>query len=213
MEQFNFDIVADDFNNHLTGQLPWYNSFMDGMLFEIASYFVRKNSIVYDLGASTGNVQKRINSIILERSAKIIPIEQNKKMLDNYWEDLGVFVKNQDFTSMKYEPYSLATSILSLSFVHPHIRKNFIDNMKSLCEVGGGFLIVEKFENRQGFLGTLFNRISWANKIASGQPIEMVVNKELGLSGVQFPLCDSEVGGFDLIYAYGDFRAYLYRKE
>lgn len=211
MSTFNFDMVADNFISHLTGQLPWYESFVNGMLPEIASFYVRADSRVYDFGASTGNVQARINPVLLSRNADFIPIEKNQKMIENYWGKQSKKVLQADFTTTVLSPYSFATAILALCFVHPHFRGDFISEMKKNCEKGGAFLILEKFENRGGSLGTIFNRITWANKISSNQSIEMVVDKELGLSGVQFPLSDSEVEGMDLVYAYGDFRAYLYR--
>lgn len=210
MKQFSFDLVADDFNTHLTGQLPWYESFMNGMLPEIASFFIRNESIVYDFGASTGNVQKRINNLVILRQAKFFPIEQNKKMINSYYNK-KTNVINSDFTKIQLEEYSFATCILSLSFVHPHFRSSFLSKIKQKCEKGGAFLILEKFSNRGGTLGTIFNRITWANKVSSNQDLNMIVEKELGLSGVQFPLSDEEVFDMDLVYAYGDFKAYLYR--
>ena len=41
----------------------------------------------------------------------------------------------------------------------------------------------------------------------------MVINKELSLSGVQYPLDESEVKDFKIVWAYGDFRAYVWGKN
>jgi len=213
MERFNFDSVADHFNTHLTGQLPWYDTFMDGFLPEVASFFIRNNSRVYDLGASTGNVEKRISPFLLDRNIDFTPIEQNREMVKNYkgqdWK-----VVNSDFTEVALQPFSFSTSILAMSFVPPLKRIKFISELCEACEVGGAILFLEKFVNTSGVVGTIFNRITWRNKLDAKEPLQQIVDKELGLSGVQYPLYPQEIpASSHLIWSWGDFRAYLYVQE
>jgi tRNA (cmo5U34)-methyltransferase len=212
MESFSFDNVADSFNEHLTGQLPWYDNFMDSFLPEFASFFIRKNSIVYDIGASTGNVEKRLENILLSRNIDFRPVEYNRAMAKNYQGQHWKLIV-ADFTEIVFSNFSFLTSILSLSFVHPYRRFGVLKSIKESCEFGGSFLILEKFNNRSGYIGTVFNRITWSNKLKAKEKLENIVNKELSLSGVQYPLDESEVADMDLIWQYGDFRAYIYRKN
>ena len=207
---FNFDSVARNFNAHLTGQLPWYDGFMDGFFPEVASMFVRPCSLVYDFGASTGNVEKRMLDIIKERDVLFTPIDNNVEMANNY--QLTTKVTIAELAEIEIKPYSFSTSILTLSFLHPSKRGQFIQMLKDKCEVGGAFLILEKFVNKGGLTGTLFNQVTWRNKLEAKEPLEQIIKKELGLSGVQFPLSDDEVEGMQLVWAYGDFKAYLYVK-
>lgn len=211
MESFNFDKVADHFNEHLTGQLPWYDSFMDNFLPEFASFFIRKGSVVYDLGCSTGNVEARLEKILLSREIDFRPVEQNRSMVKNYsgqyWKVIVA-----DFTEIILTKYSFLTSVLALCFVHPYKRANILKHMKESCEDGGAFLILEKFTNSGGYVGTVFNRITWANKLKAKESLDNIVNKELSLSGSQYPLEESEVSDMELVWQYGDFRAYVYRK-
>jgi tRNA (cmo5U34)-methyltransferase len=79
--------------------------------------------------------------------------------------------------------------------------------------IGGAFVVLEKMKSRGGYLGTALNRVTWRNKIENGESLKMVINKELSLSGVQYPLSEKELEGFELIWAYGDFRAYIWVKE
>lgn len=208
---FEFSKIAEKFDEHLSGQLYWHSNFVNHFLPEVASIFMAEKTNCYDFGASTGNVELALSSMINSRSINFIPVEKCKEMAERYKGESTVVIG--DFLSVFMNEFSFATCILSLCFVHPSKREDFIDSLKSSCMVGGAFVILEKMKSKAGYLGTALNRVTWRNKIQNGECIEMVVNKELSLSGVQYPLSEKEVEGMELIWAYGDFRAYIWIKE
>lgn len=208
---FEFSKIAEKFDEHLSGQLYWHSNFVNHFLPEVASIFMAEKTNCYDFGASTGNVELALSSMINSRSINFIPVEKCKEMAERYKGESTVVIG--DFLTVFVNEFSFATCILSLCFVHPSKREDFIDSLKSSCMVGGAFVILEKMKSKAGYLGTALNRVTWRNKIQNGECIEMVVNKELSLSGVQYPLSEKEVEGMDLIWAYGDFRAYIWIKE
>lgn len=206
---FTFEKIANKFDDHLKGQLFWHKDFVNHFLPEIASVYIEKGSTVYDFGASTGNVELALSNMINERNVNFIPIEKCLEMMTYYNGNKDRLVIG-DFLQTNIEDFSFATSILALCFVHPSKRTSFIEKLKSKCKVGGAFLILEKIINFEGYLGTALNRVTWRNKIDQGESIDQVVNKELSLSGVQYPLQESELEGFKLIWAYGNFRSYIW---
>ena len=208
---FEFSKIAEKFDEHLSGQLYWHSNFVNHFLPEVASIFMAEKTNCYDFGASTGNVELALSSMINSRSINFIPVEKCKEMAERYKGESTVVIG--DFLTVFMNDFSFATCILSLCFVHPSKREDFIDSLKSSCMVGGAFVILEKMKSKAGYLGTALNRVTWRNKIQNGECIEMVVNKELSLSGVQYPLSEKEVEGMELIWAYGDFRAYIWIKE
>lgn len=208
---FEFSKIAEKFDEHLSGQLYWHNNFVNHFLPEIASVFMAEETNVYDFGASTGNVELALSSMIKSRSINFIPIEKCKEMVERYKGKSTVVLG--DFLNVYMNEFSFATCILSLCFVHPSKREMFIDSLKNSCMIGGAFVILEKMKSKGGYLGTALNRVTWRNKIENGESLKMVINKELSLSGVQYPLSEKELEGFELIWAYGDFRAYIWLKE
>ena len=208
---FEFSKIAEKFDEHLSGQLYWHSNFVNHFLPEIASIFMAEKTNVYDFGASTGNVELALSNMVNSRSINFIPVEKCKEMAERYKGTSTVVLG--DFLSVYMNEFSFATCILSLCFVHPSKREDFIDSLKSSCMVGGAFVILEKMKSKGGYLGTALNRVTWKNKLQNGECIEMVINKELSLSGVQYPLSEKEVEGMELIWAYGDFRAYIWIKE
>lgn len=206
---FQFEQIADKFDDHLKGQLFWHKDFVNHFLPEIASVYMEKDSYVYDFGASTGNVEIALSDMIDERGVSFVPVEKCFEMSEKYKGNKGRLIIG-DFLHAPIQEFSFATSILALCFVHPSKRINFIQKLKSKCKVGGAFVILEKMTNFDGYLGTALSRVTWKNKLEQGESIEQVVNKELSLSGVQYPLHESELEGFKLIWAYGNFRSYIY---
>jgi tRNA (cmo5U34)-methyltransferase len=209
---FKFDDVAGSFDEHIQGQLFWHRDFITRFLPEIASYYMEAHSVVYDFGASTGNVELALKGKCVERSVDFRPVEKCPKMAEAYKGDRSRLVVD-DFLRVELEEFSFATSILALTFVHPSNRPAFIARLKAKCKLGGAFVFLEKMTNYGGYIGTALNRVIWSNKLSQGESLDMVVNKELSLSGVQFPLSENEVAGFKLLWAYGNFRAYIWEKE
>ena len=64
---FSFSKIADEFDDHISSQLFWHSDFLNHFLPEIASVFMQTSSIVYDFGASTGNVEVVLKEKINER--------------------------------------------------------------------------------------------------------------------------------------------------
>jgi len=81
---FQFEKIADQFDDHLKGQLFWHKDFVNHFLPEIASVYMEKDSYVYDFGASTGNVEIALSNMIEERCVNFTPIEKCVEMADRY---------------------------------------------------------------------------------------------------------------------------------
>lgn len=209
---FKFSEIADQFDDHLSGQLYWHNDFVNHFLPEIASVYMSQFSTVYDFGAATGNVELALSDMIQDRKIRFFPVEQCSQMINLYKGD-KYNILHGDITHITMENFSFATSILTLCFVHPSKRENFLNEVKSKCLKGGAFLLLEKMKSKRGYLGSALNRVTWRNKMENGESIENIVDKELSLSGVQYPLSESELEGFELVWAYGDFRAYVWTNE
>lgn len=209
---FEFSKIAEKFDEHLSGQLYWHSNFVNHFLPEIASVFMAEKTNVYDFGASTGNVELALSSMIKPRSINFIPVEKCQEMADIYKGDRSAVILG-DFLNVYINEFSFATCVLSLCFVHPSKREDFIHSLKSNCMVGGAFLVLEKMKSKGGNIGSALSRVTWRNKIENGESLDMVINKELSLSGAQYPLDERELEGFELVWAYGDFRAYIWEKN
>ena len=70
---FNDVKVASNFDDHVREQLPWYDM-VSSAIAQIANHYIPEQGTVYDVGASTGNVERTLKSILIERNVDFIPI-------------------------------------------------------------------------------------------------------------------------------------------
>lgn len=202
--------VASGFDRHVREQLPWYD-LVTGAVAHIARHYIPKNGLVYDIGASTGNIGQAIEETIIERKAKLVGIESSAEMCARY-KAPGELVQI-DALDYRFQPYDLAICYLVLMFLPVGKRQEFIDYLKSLIKPGGALLIVDKCEAATGYEATVFWRLTLAGKIAAGVDAESVIAKELSLSGVQRPL-DPAMLGDDAVqwFRFGDFAWWIVTK-
>lgn len=202
--------VASGFDRHVREQLPWYD-LVTGAVAHIARHYIPKGGLVYDIGASNGNIGRSIEETITERKAKLIGIESSAEMCALY-KAPGELVQI-DALDYRFQPYDLAICYLVLMFLPIGKRQEFIDYLKSLIKPGGALLIVDKCEAATGYEATVFWRLTLAGKIAAGVDAKSVIAKELSLSGVQRPL-DPAMLGADAVqwFRFGDFAGWIVTK-
>lgn len=202
--------VASGFDRHVREQLPWYD-LVTGAVAHIARHYIPRNGLVYDIGASTGNIGQAIEETIVERKAKLVGIEASAEMCARY-KAPGELVQI-DALDYRFQPYDLAICYLVLMFLPVGKRQEFIDYLKSLIKPGGALLIVDKCEAATGYEATVFWRLTLAGKIAAGVDAESVIAKELSLSGVQRPL-DPAMLGIEAVqwFRFGDFAGWIVTK-
>ena len=70
--------VAEGFDSHVRQQLPWYD-LTTGIVAHVARHYIPRGGLVYDIGASTGNIGRAICDTLTNRNATIIPIDNAKR--------------------------------------------------------------------------------------------------------------------------------------
>lgn len=201
--------VAQSFDDHVREQLPWYD-FATDMIAHFVRHYLPDNGILYDVGASTGNISRSMEEIILHRNAKVIPIEPSKEMAKQY-TGLGrvVLEKAEDHC---FEKYDVAVLFLTVMFIPISKRRLFFENLISKCKEGGCIIIFDKTAENSGYLSTVVNRLTISGKVKGGASAEDIIKKELSLSGCQRPIENYEHLGAKQIFRFGDFAGWVIEK-
>ncbi|MDX2095611.1 MAG: class I SAM-dependent methyltransferase [Alphaproteobacteria bacterium] len=202
--------VASGFDSHVREQLPWYE-LVTGAVAHIARHFIPKGGLVYDIGASTGNIGRALEETLKARKAQLIGIEASAEMCAKY--DAPGELVQIDALDYRFQPYDLAICYLVLMFMPVEKRPAFIASLKSLIKPGGALLIVDKCEASSGYEATVFWRLTLAGKVAAGADARNIIAKELSLGGVQRPLDPAMLGDdATLWFRFGDFAGWLITK-
>ena len=179
--------VAAGFDRHVREQLPWYDM-ATGAVAHIARHFVPDGGLVYDIGASTGNIGRTIAPMLKARRATLIAIESAPEMIAKYVGPGTVVIG--DATTFDFQKFDVAILFLTMMFVKIPDRKPLILKLQDRMNDGGAIIIVDKVHPPAGWLGTVFRRLTLAGKVATRSDPGDIVAKELSLSGVQRPLSD-----------------------
>ncbi len=204
---FSNEDVAGAFDQHVREQLPWYDLLTTAVA-HIARHYIPSNGLVYDIGASTGNIGTAIEPVLKNRNAEFIAIENSPQMVEQYHGPGSVVLG--DALEYQYKEFDLAICFLVIMFFPPAKRKQFIDTLKSRLRPGGAIIIVDKCEASAGYPATVLWRLALSNKVSAGVSAEEIVAKELSLGGVQRPIDPSILGKEAIEYfRFGEFAGWL----
>ena len=199
--------MAASFDSHVQTQLPWYAA-VTGVVAGIVAHYLPTSGVMYDIGASTGNIGRAVRDTLENTESRIIAIEPSWHMhsyLQNY-DDVNECLAEDAL----FEKYDVCVCFLTLMFVDPKRRVELLEHMRERMNVGGCIIIVDKCEPVGGYLSTVMHNITLQGKIASGTTYEAASRKELSLIGVQRPI-DPAILGDDAVefFRMGDFAGWV----
>ena len=198
--------IAQGFDKHVREQLPWYD-LTTGVIAHVARHYIPNEGLVYDIGASTGNIGKALKDTIESRRATFIPIDNSDEMAAIY-DGPGSLIVG-DAAAFDYKPFDLAVMFLSLMFIPPAKRGAFIINLRRNINPGGAIVVFDKCIPATGYPATVLWRLALAGKAAAGVDAQDILAKELSLSGVQRPIDPKEIQPATEIFRFGDFAGWI----
>lgn len=201
--------IADNFDKHVREQLPWYDMATD-LVVHIARHYLPVGGRLYDIGAATGNITRRLSGLIANRGISAISIEQSAEMAERFNGEGEIYIGSaEDYI---YQRYDVSIMFLTMMFVPVSKRKALLDTLMSNCRPGGVLIIFDKMPPTGGYMSTVIYRLALAGKLSNNVSAEAILKKELSLSGVQIPYKPPE-NMFKKVFQFGDFAGWIYEKS
>ena len=188
--------VSQHFDSHVRKSVPLYEEVQRAVI-EMSEWFIRDNSIVYDLGSSTGETislllqkhsrKKNVRFIGVEESLPMIEIARKKcgsesvQFLQQNIEDIN------EFTNI-----DLVLSLYTLQFLPLWQRKKVLQRIYNGLVEGGAFIFVEKIRAENSLFEDIWNDLYWDFKQENGLNEQQVIKKSQSLRGVLIPLTLTE---------------------
>jgi tRNA (cmo5U34)-methyltransferase len=204
MKDFKFsgEMIGNNFNSHVREQLPFYEMLTNAVTMIVRNY-LPENGLVYDIGASTGNITTNIKDFAISRNAKVESIERSEEM-SKTWNGYGV-IHTANAKDFDYQKFDVCICFLVLMFLSIEERKELLIKLKSQLKQGGIIIIVDKLLVDGGYFGTVMRRLTLDWKLKNGATHEQIITKELSLSGVQRPMTEHELIGGREFFKFGEF--------
>ena len=191
-----------DFDKHVREQLPWYDLATEAVVFMARQYIPTVGGLIYDIGASTGNITKNLKNVIIERGVEAISIEPNQSLADKFEGCGDVYVCHAEEND--YEKFDVAILFLTLMFVPVSHRDELLTSLKQNMRKGGAIIIVDKVTDSSGYFATCIKRMTMYFKQKFVET-ENIIEKEISLSGVQRPV--KREG--KLFFKFGEFEGWV----
>lgn len=201
--------IAKGFDVHVREQLPWYD-LATGLVVHIVRHYLPENGVIYDIGASTGNISRACDELINKRKGKLIALEPSddmRKIYKGYGTLVGDKAEKHD-----YQPFDVAIMFLTMMFVPIQERDALLDRLIDRCNLGGAILVFDKCEPLGGYISTVMYRLALAGKLSTGTSCDDIVAKELSLSGCQRPYTLDRVDAVE-VFRFGDFAGWIIEKK
>lgn len=225
---FNKDIV-DSFDNHIQRSVPHYAD-CHKLAVNVSEYFLENESIVIDLGSTTGTFIKKLcehhkNKKTLDIRA--IEIEEHfcdymKKIFEksklNDFHTINIINEDIENVVLEKQSVDLFTSFFTLQFNKPNKRFKILKKIYESLNWGGGFILFEKVRGVDARFQDILNYLLSINKLENNFTPNEIFAKSLSLAGRMEPFSDfgnrqilSEAGfkDIEIIFRYINFQGYI----
>ncbi|EML8490105.1 methyltransferase domain-containing protein [Salmonella enterica subsp. enterica] len=221
-KQWTFDNdVATHFDIHVQKSVPLYLEGHELICF-ISDFFVKDNSIIYEIGSSTGAlINKLYSRHHAKRNTRFIGIEPVKKMIEQAIVQSNcknIEYLNESIQIAKIETCDLIVSYYCLQFIPLNDRHDVLLKLYKSLQPGGALILFEKEVIDDSKINELIESAYLKFKLKQGFTIEEILSKKFSLEGVMCPNTETKnmhlliEAGFtqiETIMKYGEFHGYL----
>jgi len=191
--------VAEQFETHVRKSVPLYEEGHD-LVVKLSDYFVKEDSICYELGSSTGLLSYKLAKHHDFRQAKFIGIEQEADMVKkakSLYQSPNLEFVQADINSYEYEKSDFIVAYYTVQFVHPKLRQQLIDTIYQSLHWGGAFVMYEKVRANDARFQDIITGLYTDYKLEQGYTAEEIIAKSRSLKGVLEPF--STQGNIDML--------------
>jgi tRNA (cmo5U34)-methyltransferase len=206
--------VSQAFDSHVRKSVPFYDE-MQRMVIELSEYFVRDQSVVHDLGSSTGTTLELLSSAHAgKEDTQFVGFDLSKFMIKEARKKVNrpnVRFYHKNVLDVDFSPpANFVTSLFTLQFLTLADRRALLARINEGLIEGGGLLIVEKISAEHSVFEDMWTELYWDFKRGQGFTPEQIIEKANSIRGVMKPLTIEE--NTDLLWQTGYSRVDIFFK-
>lgn len=189
------------FSAHVQKSVPFYDVGHE-LVCKLSDYFVKDQSVCYDLGTSTGILAGKLARRHAQRpGVQWIGIDIEPAMIEQARVEnegtAGLEFVDDDINLYPYEASDLMTAYYTIQFVPPAIRQDLYNRIFTTLNWGGAFILFEKVRACDARFQDIIQTLYTDYKLDQGYTPTEIINKTKSLKGVLEPF--STQGNLDLL--------------
>jgi tRNA (cmo5U34)-methyltransferase len=196
--KFNGSMV-EHFEAHVKKSVPLYEEGHD-LIKKLSDYFVKDDSLCYELGSSAGTLTNKLATHHAFRNAKFTGIEIEQDMVNKaneLYKSPNLSFICDDMNTMTLEKSDLIVSYYTIQFIHPKLRQQLIDKIYESLNWGGAFILYEKVRANDARFQDIISNLYMEYKLDQGYQPKEIIAKAKSLKGVLEPF--STEGNIDML--------------
>tara|TARA_B100000787_G_C16131323_1_gene267506 strand:+ start:31 stop:756 length:726 start_codon:yes stop_codon:yes gene_type:complete len=199
--KFSGETVVN-FNEHVKKSVPLYIKGHE-LTCNLSKFFVKNDSIVYEIGCSTGVLTNKLSDANnLKSNAQFIGIDVEKDMINYANLNLtdnkkNISFKHANINSVKLKKSDLVVCYYTIQFISPSERQQVIDKLFESLNWGGALIMFEKVRAPDARFQDIINTLYLNYKLDQGYSGENIISKMMSLKGILEPF--STQGNIDLL--------------
>ena len=191
--------VAEQFETHVRKSVPLYDEGHD-LIVKLSDYFVKEDSVCYELGSSTGLLSYKLAKHHDFRSAQFVGIEKEEAMVEkaaSLYHLPNLTFLHKDVNSFDFVQSDLIVAYYTVQFIHPKLRQQLIDTIYQSLHWGGAFIMFEKVRANDARFQDIMTGLYTDYKLDRGYSPDEIIAKSRSLKGVLEPF--STEGNTDML--------------
>lgn len=189
------------FTDHVRRSVPFYDVGHE-LICKLSDFFIKDNSICYDLGTSTAVLLNKLAERHKHRSGvQWIGIDVEPNMVEQAKKENkkkgNIELVVDDISLYPYQKSDLIISYYTMQFVRPYIRQDTFNKIYEALNWGGAFIIFEKVRACDARFQDITQILYTDYKLEQGYTPDEIINKAKSLKGVLEPF--STQGNLDLL--------------
>lgn len=187
--------VPSKFPSHVRSSIPLYEEGHE-LILGLSDYFVRPDSVVYDIGCSTGELLLKLAAYKSDHGIRFIGVDSEEGMVREALKNCGheerISVRLQDASAMEFEPTDFVISYYTLQFLRLEHRRNIIKKIYKSLKPGGCFVLFEKVHSRDGRVQDIVSSLYTDFRLNRGHSEKELLHKNKSLRGILESLTSEE---------------------
>ena len=181
--------VSKNFEEHINRSVPYYQ---DGhkLIESLSDFFVKDDSLLYELGSSTGKLSFNLAKRHELRDAKFKAIEIEHDMVTEAkkrYKSKNLEFICDDIITFDYEKADMFLSYYTVQFIHPKFRQDLINKIYENLNWGGAFIMFEKVRANDARFQDIITTLYSDFKLENGFSADEIIAKQRSLKGVLEP--------------------------
>ncbi|MFK3842852.1 methyltransferase domain-containing protein [Serratia sp. NPDC087055] len=181
-----------NFDSHVSKSVPKYHDGHD-IILSLSDFFINKNSVVYELGSSTGALTRKMAKRH-SQGAKFVGIDIEEAMtqqanilLAEQAANKNVTFLTDDILNFPYEKSDFIVAYYTVQFIPPRVRQQLFDRIYQSLNWGGAFVLFEKVRGPDARFQDIISSLYVDYKVEQGYAAHEILAKSRSLKGVLEP--------------------------